>query len=100
MADVSIGKADLKPGQKRLATAGGKKLLVTNIDGKYYCMGGLCTHVGGPLWDGVLEKNIITCPWHGGQFDVTTGKCLRSPPKQDETSYKVEQKGNELFIEI
>ncbi|MBI2041148.1 MAG: Rieske 2Fe-2S domain-containing protein [DPANN group archaeon] len=91
MAEINIGKADLKPGQKRLASANGKKLLVANVAGKYYCMDGLCTHVGGPLWDGMLDKNIITCPWH---------KCLRSPPKQDEKSYNVKQKGNELFIEI
>ncbi len=101
MAEFKLGKAsDVTAGKGKLFTVNGKKLAVFKVGGKFYCISGLCTHVGGPLWDGILEKNIVTCPWHGGQFDVTTGKCLRGPPKQDETSYKIIEKNGELFVDL
>jgi nitrite reductase/ring-hydroxylating ferredoxin subunit len=38
-----------------------------------------CTHLGGPLADGTLEDDTVTCPRHGSQFDVRSGVVLRGP---------------------
>jgi len=38
-----------------------------------------CLHAGGPLHEGELEGTTVTCPWHGWQFDVTTGRCDLNP---------------------
>jgi nitrite reductase/ring-hydroxylating ferredoxin subunit/uncharacterized membrane protein len=38
-----------------------------------------CTHLGGPLSEGELDGNLVTCPWHASQFDVTTGAVTGSP---------------------
>jgi nitrite reductase (NADH) small subunit len=45
-----------------------------NVDGTIYALDGVCPHQGGPLGKGCLTGTIITCPWHGWQFDVRSGQ--------------------------
>jgi nitrite reductase/ring-hydroxylating ferredoxin subunit len=35
--------------------------------------------MGGPLPEGTLQGHVVTCPWHGSQYDVRTGRALRGP---------------------
>ncbi|HZZ72073.1 MAG TPA: Rieske (2Fe-2S) protein [Pirellulales bacterium] len=48
----------------------------------FYALDGICPHQGGPLGKGVLTGCIVTCPWHGWQFDVRTGQHQTSPRLQ------------------
>ena len=45
-----------------------------NVDGQFFALDGVCPHQGGPLGQGELCGSIVTCPWHGWQFDVEDGK--------------------------
>jgi nitrite reductase (NADH) small subunit len=45
-----------------------------NVAGQFFVLDGICPHQGGPLGEGVLTGCIVTCPWHGWQFDVRTGQ--------------------------
>jgi nitrite reductase/ring-hydroxylating ferredoxin subunit len=47
---------------------------IANVDGTLHAIDGLCPHQGGPLGTGELCGTVLTCPWHGWQFDVTTGR--------------------------
>jgi nitrite reductase (NADH) small subunit len=58
--------------------AGDRIVALFNVDGKFYALDGICPHQGGPLGKGFLDGCIVTCPWHGFQFDVTTGQHLTS----------------------
>ena len=49
----------------------GRVIALFNVDGTFYALDGVCPHQGGPLGQGTLEGCIVTCPWHGWQFDVT-----------------------------
>ena len=49
-------------------------LAVFNLDGEYKVLDGICPHQGGPLGKGALSGCVVTCPWHGWQFDVRTGQ--------------------------
>ncbi len=53
----------------------------------------------GPLGEGELEGNVVTCPWHGWQYDVTTGKVVMSPSLGVDT-YPVEVRGDEIFVDV
>lgn len=57
----------------------GIDILVVNYEGKYYAIGGKCTHMKGDLSKGKLEGKIITCPRHGSRFDITTGESISGP---------------------
>ncbi len=55
------------------AVAGNHVVALFNVDGQFYALDGVCPHQGGPLGQGTLEGCIVTCPWHGWQFDVRIG---------------------------
>jgi 3-phenylpropionate/trans-cinnamate dioxygenase ferredoxin subunit len=101
MSFIDVAKTDDIPaGQMKGVNKNGKDILLTNIGGKYYAIGGKCTHVGGDLSKGKLNGNIVTCPRHGSKFDVTTGQQIGGPAKQNEPAYAVKTEGNIIKIDI
>jgi len=68
--------AEIPAGRGRLVEAGSCTLAVFNGgDGCFYAVSALCPHEDGPLADGWLEGGAVVCPWHGFDFDLTTGLC-------------------------
>jgi nitrite reductase (NADH) small subunit len=65
---------DVPPGAARVVKAGDRELALFNVDGEFYATKGQCLHLKGPLGDGELEGPVVTCPWHGWQYDVRTGE--------------------------
>jgi 3-phenylpropionate/trans-cinnamate dioxygenase ferredoxin subunit len=85
----------------------GKNILIVNYNNTYYAINRFCTHLGGDLSSGKLEGKTVTCPRHGSQFDVTTGKCLRGPKigflklsTADEPSYEVKVQGGAVQVKL
>ncbi len=65
-------------GEARQFKVNGKEIAVARVsESGCYAIGGRCTHVRGPLGKGTLEGEALTCPWHGSQFDVTSGRLVR-----------------------
>ena len=74
MALVKVTSLDkLPPGEITEVSAGGVPYAVCNANGELHCLGGICPHAGGPLGQGALSGEIITCPWHEWQFNCKTG---------------------------
>ena len=55
----------------------GKEIMIANVGGKYYAVSDRCGHSNASLSKGILTGNIVTCPLHGAQFDVTTGRKVK-----------------------
>ncbi|MBI2148777.1 non-heme iron oxygenase ferredoxin subunit [Candidatus Woesearchaeota archaeon] len=91
---------EIKEGKMKDFSVNGSKLLIANVNGNYYSICSTCTHKGGPLADGELKGNIITCPWHGAKFDVTTGKVIGGSAKEDEKKYEVKVQGKDILVKI
>jgi len=51
----------------------GRVIALYHLEGKFYALDGVCPHQGGPLGKGTMTGCVVTCPWHGWQFDVVTG---------------------------
>jgi 3-phenylpropionate/trans-cinnamate dioxygenase ferredoxin subunit len=101
MSFIGIAKVDeITPGNMKGATVGGKDILITNIEGRYYAIGGKCTHAGGNLSKGKLEGKIVICPRHGSKFDVTTGNRVSGPAAQNEPKYEVKIEGSSIKVDI
>jgi nitrite reductase (NADH) small subunit len=74
-------------------------IAVFNVDGEYYAIDGICPHAGAPLVNGGLEGTVVSCPWHGWQFDVALGQfCLNAKVKLAKFDVKVD--GDDVFVEI
>ena len=91
--------ADCPPGSLRELVAADRIIALFNIDGTFYALDGICPHQGGPLGKGCLTGAIVTCPWHGWQFDVRSGqhqlsKSLRQP------RFDVRLQGDKVLVDL
>jgi glycine betaine catabolism B len=89
---------DIQPSHMKEVQVEGKNICVVNVDGKYYAIGSICTHEGGPLADGTLGGYEVECPWHGSKFDVRTGEVTNPPASEPEPAYEVKVDGNDVLI--
>jgi len=90
---------DVPPGSGREFTVGGRIVALFNVDGRFHAMDGICAHQGGPLAKGKLTDGVVTCPWHGWQFQVANGHhCLNPCICQTSFDVKVEEGG--VFVRV
>lgn len=68
------------------------------VDDDFFAMDGICAHQGGPVAKGGVCGAIVTCPWHGWQYDVTTGKHELSEIRQQ--TFPVQRRGDELYVDM
>ncbi len=80
---------ELLPGEYRVVDADGTRIAVINFDGQYYAIEDICTHDGGELSGGSLEKNELICPRHGARFDVRTGEALCAPAYEPTATFPI-----------
>jgi ferredoxin-NADP reductase/nitrite reductase/ring-hydroxylating ferredoxin subunit len=89
---------DIQPSHMKEVQVDGENICVVNVQGKYYAIGSICTHEGGPLADGSLEGYEVECPWHGSKFDVRTGEVTNPPASEPEPSYEIKIDGSNILI--
>jgi nitrite reductase (NADH) small subunit len=96
---------DLPPGSRKLLAVNGTPIGVFNVHGEYYALRSSCPHQGAPLCQGKVtgttlaskpfelgygrEGEIIKCPWHGWEFDITSGESVFNPHKVKVRTYEV-----------
>jgi nitrite reductase (NADH) small subunit len=91
--------ADLKPGAAMRVEVDGKAIALFNVAGKIYATDNTCLHQGGPLGEGILHGEIITCPWHMWEWNVRTGEKLGESSLKLAT-YPVEVEGTDIKVGI
>lgn len=117
MSTVAICTTDELPvGERIIEEIDGKEIAVFNIDGEYIAVLNYCVHQSGPLCEGVIsgtveadpteweydwerEGKVINCPWHGWEFDLTTGKNL-SDPQYEIIRYDVILEDDTILVDI
>ena len=70
---------DLPPNSMRAVPLASTPVLLVREGDQVYALEPRCGHMGGPLPEGTLQGHIVTCPWHGSQYDVRTGRAIRGP---------------------
>jgi nitrite reductase/ring-hydroxylating ferredoxin subunit len=94
---VVARSADVPPGSRLIVEVAGRQVGIFNIDGEYHAVLNRCPHLGGPLCEGpiksLLEADVpgelrsdpsqlfLTCPWHGWEFDLRTGRSYLDPER-------------------
>jgi nitrite reductase/ring-hydroxylating ferredoxin subunit len=90
---------ELPPGAAKEIEHEGRVYALFNTDGVISAIDGICPHQGGPLADGAVSGTTVTCPWHGWQFDVRTGKTpLGSRIKQ--AVFEVRVEGQDVLVAV
>lgn len=90
--------AEIPQGQSRVFEVDGKSVSICNVEGEIFAIADLCSHDDGPLGEGELTDHQIECPRHGARFDLKTGKALCLPAVLPIPVYKVEMRGEEIWI--
>lgn len=91
--------SELEEDRGTIVEVNGKCLALFQIEGKVYAIDNACPHAEGPLGEGELEENCVICPWHGWQFDVTTG-LSEDDSNLKVGTYPVECQGEDVFVEL
>ncbi|TWT75470.1 Naphthalene 1,2-dioxygenase/salicylate 5-hydroxylase system [Posidoniimonas polymericola] len=89
----------LPPGEVIEAVAGDRIVAVANVDGELLALDGICAHQGGPLGKGRLEACTLTCPWHGWQYDVRTGRQQLSQTIR-QASFAVQVRSDRIWVRL
>jgi nitrite reductase/ring-hydroxylating ferredoxin subunit len=95
----AAAKDEVSPGTIRELEVGDKVIALANVEGKFFAVNNVCLHRGGPLGEGELDRQVVTCPWHGWQFDVTNGQLLTNA-SLTLACYPVEVRGEDVFVDI
>lgn len=87
---VEIAPAsELPSGERLFVEVADRAIVIFNIAGQFFAIGDVCSHDDGPVGEGELEGFKVTCPRHGAEFDVRTGKVLELPAVVDIPAYPV-----------
>ena len=72
---ITVAKIEeLPPGTCKSVEAQGILIALCNVGGTVYALDNTCPHAGGPIGEGTIIGDVITCPWHGWRFNVRTGE--------------------------
>lgn len=98
---VPVAKvSEIAPGTGKSVFVKGYVIAVFHSqDGKIYATQDECPHERGPLGEGPIEGEIVSCPWHGWQFNVQTGECLTFAGFDIER-YPVKVEGDQILVGI
>lgn len=89
---------DVPPGSMYLVDLDGEDVVLANVDGQIFAFSGTCTHHWARLDLGELEGEVVTCPFHGGQFNVRTGEAVAPPAALPVATYPVRMEGNAILV--
>ncbi len=92
-------RAEIADGGGKTVDAAGKAIALFNVGGKFYAIDNTCKHRGGPLGEGELDGANVICPWHGWEYDVTTGANLDDPNVRV-GCYAVKLDGDDILVEV
>lgn len=109
--------SELPPGTHKIVRLRNLEIGVFNVGGVFHALHSMCPHQFGPACAGtvngemvcspatgwrtefVREGEILTCPWHGMEFDLTTGRCL-STDKMRLRTFPVRVVAGEICLQI
>ena len=91
--------SEIPDGQGKCVEVEGKRIAIFNVEGTYYAIDDICPHQGGPLGEGELSGTVVTCPWHGWEYDVTTG-VNQDDSEVVQEKFEVMIDGTDLFVAV
>jgi len=97
---VDAGPANaIAEGRAKIATLpSGDRVAIFRHEGQLSAISNACAHQNGPLGEGRILDCLVTCPWHGFQYDVRTGQSP-APFTEKIPTYKLKVEGGTVFVD-
>ena len=97
--EIEVAKvSDIALGTAKQVEVDGEMIAIFNVDGEFFAINDCCTHAQASLSEGTIENKTVTCPWHGAQFDLKTGKNLTMPAPTPVQTYQLKIEGDAIKI--
>jgi len=92
-------RQDIPDDKGVLADCQGTRVAIFKVEENFYAIDNRCAHRGGPLSEGECVAGVVTCPWHGWQYDVKTG-CNPDNDKIKVASFPLKVEGEDIWVEV
>jgi nitrite reductase/ring-hydroxylating ferredoxin subunit/uncharacterized membrane protein len=76
----------------------GTPVILLRMGNSYHAISATCSHAGGPLDEGTLEGDVVTCPWHGSRFAMPSGRALTGPATIAQPRYDVRVRDGQIEL--
>ncbi len=98
---IKVAKvSELQPGKMKRVDINGRRILLANVDGRFYATDDTCSHEEASLSEGFLKGELVKCPLHGSRFNVRTGEVLEEPAQENLRTYPVQLDGDGVLIAL
>lgn len=98
---ISVAQiAEVRPGKMLRVDVHGRRLLIANVDGRFYATDDRCTHEDASLSKGFLKGEWVKCPLHGSRFNVCTGAVLDEPATEALRTYPVKVVDDRIWVAL
>jgi nitrite reductase (NADH) small subunit len=91
--------SDVQPGTAISVTVNGAEIALYNVRGKIFATDNTCLHQGGPLGEGILQGEVVSCPWHMWEYNVCTGEKVGDSSVKVST-FPVEIDGKDIKVGV
>lgn len=117
MTEIDLGRVEDFPNHSvRVVTAGSGELGIVHWNGQFFALRNICPHEGAGLCRGTVRPRItasgvgqlaadedtpvVTCPWHGWEFDARSGNSVFGDPRYRVRTYPVHTRGGSVVVEV
>lgn len=98
---VVVGVSEEFPeGQMRKVQANGMPVLVVRHRSALHAISNVCSHAGGPLDEGSLEEEVVTCPWHGSRFSLRDGSIRGGPATFPQPQLQARERDGKVEVKL
>jgi len=95
---LSVAVDSLADGGTLLGHVGDDDVVLARAGDRVFAVGAHCTHYHGPLAQGLVVGDTVRCPWHHACFSLETGDALRAPALDPVACWRVERRGDRVFV--
>jgi nitrite reductase/ring-hydroxylating ferredoxin subunit/uncharacterized membrane protein len=93
-----MAETDLPENELRRAEHNGVRILLFRRGNQVFAIGETCSHRGGPLSEGKLDRDCIQCPWHGSVFKLKDGTVVHGPATHNQPRYDVRVRDGQIEV--
>jgi len=91
---------ELEGQQRKCIHLGGIDVALIYVNSSLYAIENVCPHEGGPVGEGEINGQQITCPWHGAVFDIETGALISGPAEEPLRCFSVMERNGKIFVDL
>ena len=90
---------NIPPREGRAVTVAGRELAIFNLGDRFVAVDNKCPHKGGPLSQGIVHGDTVTCPLHGMKIGLKDGEAV-APDKGCTRRFEVKAEDGTVWLQL